>query len=69
MALSDQFKDSFRTFKHGALHGCVGGFTIALPVLGINAMFERKGFKYVAINAGYLIVTIGLMGGILCQWG
>jgi hypothetical protein len=39
---------------------------LVLPILSINAMFERKGFKYIAINAGYWIITLGLMGGIIC---
>lgn len=62
------YGDRFRTFKHGALHGFTLGFFIVLPVMGTNALFERKSFKYVAINAGYWIVTMTIMGGILCQW-
>jgi len=62
-----QHGNNFRTFKHGALHGTIAGFTIALPILGINALFERKSFKYVAINAGYWIVLLCLMGGIICS--
>ncbi len=71
-----QFKDyiaaygeNYRTFKHGALHGAMGGVFLILPVLATQAMFERKTWKYVAINAGYWIVTLALMGGIVCQWG
>lgn len=56
---------SYRTFKHGALHGTIGGFMIALPILSTNALFERKSFKYIAINAGYWIICMGIMGGIL----
>ncbi len=59
---------NFRTFKHGALHGTIAGITIALPILGTNALFERKGFKYIMINVGYWTITIALMGGIICQW-
>jgi len=59
---------NFRTFKHGALHGTLGGIMIALPILGINALFERKSLKYILINAGYWIVSMALMGGIICQW-
>ncbi|WP_271856369.1 DUF1761 domain-containing protein [Patiriisocius marinus] len=63
------YGDRFRTFKHGALHGgLVGGF-IGLPILVINGLFERKGFKYGLINAGYWIISLAIMGGILCQWG
>lgn len=64
----EQFGSEFRTFKHGALHGGIAGITIALPVLGINALFERKGFKYIAINAGYWFVCMMLMGGFICQF-
>lgn len=62
------YGDRYRSFKHGVLHGALTGVFIALPILGTQAMFERKSFKYVAINAGYWIVTLGIMGGILCQW-
>lgn len=62
------YGDRFRTFKHGALHGFLTGFIFVLPILSIIAMFERKSFKYIAINAGYWIVTLALMGGIICQW-
>ena len=30
------------------------------------AYFEKKGFKYIAINAGYFIVSFALMGGVIC---
>ena len=61
------YGDRFRTFGHGALHGAMVGLLIALPIMGTNAMFERKSFKYVMINAGYWTITLALMGGILCQ--
>tara|TARA_R110000787_G_scaffold6697_10_gene23316 strand:- start:19776 stop:20273 length:498 start_codon:yes stop_codon:yes gene_type:complete len=63
-----KYGTNYRTFKHGALHGTLTGVLIALPILAIQAMFERKTIKYVAINAGYWIITIALMGGIVCQW-
>ena len=59
---------TFRTFKHGVLHGILAGIFIALPILGTNALFERKGAKYILINSGYWIVTMGIMGGIICAW-
>ena len=64
----EKFGDNYRTFRHGIIHGVIAGITLALPVLGINALFERKGFKYIAINTGYWIVTFALMGGIICAW-
>ena len=62
------YGDRFRTFKHGALHGAMSGFIFALPIIAINGMFERKSTKYIAINAGFWIVCLAIMGGILCQW-
>ena len=63
------YGENYRSFKHGLLHGAMAGVFIALPVLATQAMFERKSFKYVLINAGYWIVTIALMGGIVGKWG
>lgn len=59
---------SFRSFKHGALHGTLAGIMLALPIIAINAMFERRRFKYIAINTGYFIVCFALMGGLLCAF-
>mgnify|MGYP005990065119 CR=1 FL=1 len=61
------YGDRFRTFGHGALHGTMIGLLIGLPIMGTNAMFERKTLKYVLINVGYWTITLALMGGILCQ--
>ncbi len=63
--MMDMFAGSWRTFKHGALHGFIGGMFIALPIMCTNALFEGKGFKYIMINAGYWIVTMMIMGGII----
>ena len=67
-AFMDDYGNAFRTFKHGALHGTIAGVLIALPILGTNALFERKGAKYILINSGYWIVTMAVMGGIVCGW-
>ncbi len=65
---TDRFGANFRTFKHGALHGFLFGLFAVLPVLGTNALFERKSFKYIAINVGYWTVCAMLMGGVICQF-
>ena len=67
-AFMADYGDAFRTFKHGALHGVFAGIFIALPIIGTNALFERKSAKYIFINAGYWIVTLGVMGAIICGW-
>lgn len=60
---------SNHTFKHGAFHGLfIAGLFLGLPMVAINGLFERKGWKYIAINAGYWIVTFFLMGGLLAAW-
>lgn len=56
----------FRDFKHGALHGTIFGIFGALPIIGTIALFERKSAKYIFINSGYWIVTLAVMGAILC---
>ena len=63
-----KYGNNFRTFSHGLVHGILAGIFFVLPVLGTNALFERKGWKYILINVGYWTVTLGLMGGILCGW-
>lgn len=62
------YKNLFRTFKHGVLHGIISAIFIALPILGINSLFERKSFKYIFLHLGYWIITLGIMGGIICAW-
>ena len=60
-----KYGNEFRTFKHGALHGLIGGIITALPVIAVNGLFEQKGFKYIMINAGFWICCMILMGGII----
>ena len=65
-AFMADYGNAFRTFKHGALHGTMFGILGALPIIGTIALFERKSAKYIFINAGYWIVTLGVMGALLC---
>ena len=57
-----------RTFPHGALHGGLVAIMLVLPVVAINAMFERKGFKYIMINVGFWFICMMLIGGVLCAY-
>lgn len=63
-----KYGNNFRSFKHGALHGTITGIMFILPVIAVNGLFERKGFKYIAINTGFWVVCLALMGGIICGW-
>ena len=58
----------FRTFKHGALHGCMSGIFLAFPLIAINGLFERKSWKYIFINSGFWILSMTIMGAIVCGW-
>ncbi|WP_396169220.1 DUF1761 domain-containing protein [Flavobacterium sp.] len=64
----DAYGTTYRTFGHGAIHGFIAGLFFALPVVGVNALFERRSWKYTLIAGGYWVVTCLLMGGIICQW-
>ena len=63
-----KYGDNFRSFKHGALHGTITGIFLASSIVGFNALFERKGFRYFAVNAGFWIVCMAIMGGVVCGW-
>lgn len=67
-AFMSDYGDVFRTFKHGALHGFIAGLFLALPIIGTNALFEKRSFKYTLISGGFWIVCFMLMGGIICAW-
>lgn len=64
----DTYGNNFRTFKHGSFHGFLFGLLFLLPVIATGALFERKGGKYIWINGGYWIVTLTLMGGVICAF-
>lgn len=67
-AFMDDYGNSFRTYKHGAFHGLLAGIFLALPIIGINSLFERKSWTYSLINVGYWTLTLSLMGAIVCGW-
>ena len=67
-AFIKDYADAHRSFGHGVLHGIMAGLFLALPIIGINSLFERRSWKYILINAGYFIVSFAIMGGIICAW-
>lgn len=67
-AFMADYGTAYRTFKHGALHGFMSGLFFAFPIVGINGLFERKSWKYIFIHAGYWMLTLMLMGGIICAY-
>lgn len=64
--LMTQYGDNSRSFKHGALHGIIYTVIFVWPLIGINALFERRGWKYTLIHVGYWAICLALMGGLIC---
>lgn len=62
------YGSNFRSFGHGALHSFMIVLLFVFPIIAINGMFERKSWKYIFINTGYWLITLFLMGGIVCGW-
>jgi hypothetical protein len=52
----------------GALWGFLAGFGWVATFIGTHYLFERRSFLLYAINAGYAVVTLALMGLILAAW-
>lgn len=67
-AFMEAHGNAFRSFKHGALHGFISGLFFALPLIGTNALYERRSFKYVLVTSGFWIICCTIMGGIICAW-
>jgi len=63
--LMSQYGNRYRSFGHGALHGGVFALFMALPLIAINALFEKRGWKYILIHTGYWLITSCLVGGLL----
>ncbi len=57
-----------RSFGHGVLHGLMMSILLVLPIIAINALFERKSARYIFLHWGYWALSISLMGGVICAW-
>jgi hypothetical protein len=64
----DTYGTRFRTFRHGIIHGVMTAIFVALPVIGVNALWNRKSAKYIFIHVGYWVICLGLMGGVICAF-
>ena len=67
-SIMETYGDRHRTFGHGAVHGAIATIILALPLIAINALFERRGAKYIGIHFGYWLITLTLMSGVICQF-
>jgi hypothetical protein len=56
------------TATWGATAGFLAGFGWVTLAIATIALFERRSWKYVLINGGYMTVSFVLMGLILGAW-
>lgn len=67
--MADNDKYTSHRWTHGFAHGfLIAGMFIMLPILATNALFERKSWKYIMVNAGYWFITLMAMCVILAAW-
>ena len=41
---------------------------VVLPITAINSLFEQKSWKYILVTSGYWMVSLTIMGAIICGW-
>jgi len=54
-----------QTFMHGGLHGLMAAGIYCLPAIAINYSYQKKSLKLFFIDALYVLLFSGLMGGVL----
>jgi hypothetical protein len=52
----------------GLLAGVAAGAGWVAPAFGIVYLFERRPAAQWLVNAGYFVVTLGVMGAVLAAW-
>lgn len=64
--INNGFVDMHIGFGLRVLHAAISAVFVALFLIAINALFERRGGKYISNHFGYWFITLPLMGDILC---
>jgi hypothetical protein len=64
--LMQQYGANSRSFTHGVIHGIIVALFFVGPIIAINALFERRGWKYTLIHLGYWLISLALVGGLIC---
>lgn len=62
------YGDKHRHFGHGVFHGIINAFVFALPFIGMHAILDRRGRKYVAHHFLYWLITSGIVGGCISEF-
>ncbi|MDF1696452.1 MAG: DUF1761 domain-containing protein [Saprospiraceae bacterium] len=65
--LMQMYGENSRSFTHGLIHGIITTLFFVTPIIAINALFERRGWKYILIHTGYWLITLALVGGLICS--
>ncbi len=52
----------------GNHHGLYVGFFFVATTMGINLLYQRRSLKLWAIDAGYQVLCLSVMGAILGAW-
>lgn len=58
----------YHTFQHGVAHATLLTLLVLLPVMGTNAIFEKRSRTGLLVNLGYWWVTLSIAMGILSAW-
>lgn len=64
----DAYGERYSSWTHGFAHGIIMSIMLVLPIIAVNALFERRGFKYIMINWGFWTVSIMLMFAVVAQF-
>lgn len=54
--------------RTGALYGLIAGIGISSMTVAMNALYEMRNWRYIAINSGYMTVGFIVSGIILGAW-
>lgn len=55
----------YDTFYHGALHGLMLSLLVIIPISITGVLYNERSWSNMLINAGYWLLSLPLMGGIL----
>ncbi len=69
MSMSVSHPDPLHPMLHGMFHGGVyAGLYIAVPVIGLLSIFEKRSLSYFLVNAAYWAFTLAVMSGVLAMF-
>ncbi len=64
----DEYGNKHRHFGHGVFHGIINAFVFALPFVGIHAILESKGLKYVLHHFLFWLLTSAIVCGLISEF-